>query len=115
VLVDNRDASPPQPTLSAAENKFLTETRDDEWAPQTETKIRKRFENIRGAHVEAMECRERQCKIVLAGSEGDIGQTIADLEGHRGLHGFAKNVVLTAPTKQDDGSIELAIYAVFER
>jgi hypothetical protein len=104
---------PPPP--QSAEATFTAQVRDDEWAPTTETEIKRRLTKIRGAKLEATECRQNQCRLVLAGSEGDVGQTIADLEGTRGLHGFATNVLLTAPERRSDGTLVLRAFAMFER
>jgi hypothetical protein len=115
---------PPVPALtdgsaaearSTSDSAFLAEPRDDAWAPGVEAELAKRFRSIRGGKLGDLECRKSQCRLVIAGSQGDVGQTIADLEGHRGLHGYAKTVVLGRPTKKPDGSVELPIYTVFER
>jgi len=112
---------PARPTLPGAsgkptaETRFAAETRDDDWAPTAETQIRRRFTNIRGAKLEDTECRQSQCRLVIAGSEGEVGRTIADLESNRGLHGYAKNILLTAPEKKTDGSLVLHAFALFDR
>ncbi len=111
-------AAGPQPALPPAqtpEAAFTSQTRDAEWAPATETEIKRRFKQVRGAKLEQTECREDRCRLVVAGSEADVGQTIADLESDRGLHGFATNVLLTAPERKPDGSIVLRAFAIFER
>lgn len=95
--------------------KFESESRDVGWASETESGIQQRFAKVRGAKLEAAECRQQQCKLTIVGSEGDLAQTIADLEGPRGLHGYAKNILLTAPAKKPDGTLELRAYAIFER
>jgi len=115
------DASPgagPQLTLpptQSAEATFSAQPRDAEWAPATEAEIRRRFHQVRGAQLQTAECREDRCRLVVAGSEADVSQTIADLEGDRGLHGFASNILLTAPERKPDGSLVLRAFAVFER
>lgn len=114
-------ASAPRPELpstaqkGATDEKFDAETRDAGWASETESGIKQRFDKVRGAKLEAAECRQSQCRLTITGSEGDLAQTIADLEGPRGLHGYAKNILLTAPAKKPDGTIELRAYAIFER
>jgi len=100
------------PTAEAA---FAAQARDEEWAPTTETEIEKRFAKIRGAKLEDAECRQSQCKLVVHGSQADVSQTIADLESHRGLHGYATNVLLTAPEKRADGTLVLRVFAIFDR
>jgi hypothetical protein len=113
---------PPQPSLprqdhikSGAEAVFSAETRDDDWAPKVEKELAKRFAKVRGAKLEDTECRQSQCRIVVHGNPAEVSRTIADLEGTRGLHGYAKNIVLTAPEKKSDGSIVMRAFAVFER
>jgi hypothetical protein len=100
---------------SKTEATFAAEQRDDDWAPGVEKELVKRFANVRGAKLEDAECRHSQCRIVLAGSSSEVSRSIADLEGSRGLHGYAKNIVLTAPEKKPDGSLVLRAFAVFER
>lgn len=115
-LVDAHVAPPALPAAPpAAAAAFAAEPRDPSWAAPTEAELRRRFRDIRGAKLEDMECRARRCQLVITGSEGDVGQTIADLESHRGLHGFAANVLLTAPEKNPDGTLRLRAYAVFDR
>ncbi len=115
------DAGTPRPTLpdqgsgKPAEATFESEARDVGWAADTESTIQQRFEKVRGAKLSGTECRQTQCKLTIVGSEGDVAQTIADLESHRGLHGYAKNILLTAPAKKPDGTLELRAFAIFER
>jgi hypothetical protein len=109
------DATTPPVLSDPTGTTFEAEPRDTDWAPATERALARRFDKLRGAKLEQAECRASQCRVVIAGSQGDVGQTIADLEGHRGLHGFAKNVVLAAPSKRADGTIELGMYVVFDR
>lgn len=99
----------------AASETFESETRDADWAGPTERGIKQRFKNVRGAKLRAAECRESRCRLTIAGTEAEVSQTIADLEGKRGLSGFAKSVLLTAPERKPDGSLELRAFAVFER
>ena len=106
--------SPPAPGPTA-EDTFSEEDRDTAWASKTETEIAKRWQQVRGGKLESSECRKTQCRLVLAGTEIDIANAIADLEGPRGLHGFAENVLLTNPSKNADGTITLRIYAKFDR
>ncbi len=113
---------PPRPTLpsspggkSTAETIFAAQERDDDWAPGAETEIKRRFIKVRGGTLENAECRQSQCKLVIAGSESEVSRTIADLEGTRGLHGYAKNLLLTAPEKKSDGSVVLRAFAMFDR
>ncbi len=103
------------PPTQSAEATFAAQPRDADWAPPTENEIRRRFKKIRGAKLEETECRENRCRLVVAGSEADVSQTISDLESDRGLHGFASNILLTAPERKPDGSLVLRAFAVFER
>jgi hypothetical protein len=104
----------PPPSRPAAE-VFSEETRDATWAAPTEAALGQRLAKVRGGTVEHTECRSSRCQITLAGSPGEIKKSIADLESHRGLHGFARSVLLTAPEKRPDGKLVLRAYAVFER
>ncbi|MEO8701077.1 MAG: hypothetical protein ABI867_13595 [Kofleriaceae bacterium] len=106
---------PPRPPKPSADATFVAEPRDDVWAPRAEAELRERFKQVRGAKLQETECHQTLCKLVLAGSTGDVQQAIADLEGHRGLHGYAKNILLTAPDKQSDGTLVLRAYAMFDR
>ena len=94
---------------------YASENRDDAWATQTEAEIRRRFQTIRGAKLDAADCRATRCSITVSGSEAEVGTTIADLEGDRGLHGYAENVLLTVPEKRPNGSIVLRAIASFRR
>jgi hypothetical protein len=94
---------------------FVRETRDDEWAETTEAELEARWKTIRGGKLESAECRQAQCKLVVSGSQDDVATTIADLEGSRGLHGFAQGVLLTSPERKDDGSIVLRVFVKFRR
>lgn len=114
------DAAAPTPilppsTTSAAEDAFAAETADKRWAATTELEITRRWKKVRGARLADTECRHTQCRITIVGSEAELGTTISELEGPRGMRGYAQNVLLTAPTKRPDGSIELRAYLKFER
>lgn len=91
------------------------EPRDDAWAQATEAELRQRFQRIRGAKLAATECHETQCEVTVAGSAADVGKTIADLEGDRGLHGYADTVRLTPPAKRPDGTVVLRVIVSFRR
>lgn len=97
-----------------ASTEFGAQQRDADWAPATETEIKKRFRNLRGAKLQDTECRQDQCLITVAGTEAEVGKTISELEGPRGLHGYAKNIILTAPEARD-GKLVLRAYATFDR
>ena len=104
-------APPPGPTT---DETFAKETRDTAWATSTEAEIKKRWTQIRGGKLEALECRQTQCRLVVVGSETDVATSVADLEGPRGMHGFAENVLLSGPQKNGD-VISLRIFVRFDR
>lgn len=106
---------PTPPAAPAADDVFLEEIRDDAWATKTERDISERWKAIRGGKLESAECRRAQCRLVITGAEADIGQAIADLEGPRGMQGFANHVHLTNPAHRADGSIALRVFVRFER
>ena len=108
-------ALPAQPPAPTAEDTFSGEERDDAWAAKTEPELKKRWKHIRGGKLESVECKQTQCKLVVTGPEQDLAMAVSDLEGPRGFHGFADNVLLTAPTQNADGTIVLRIYAKFAR
>jgi hypothetical protein len=108
---------PDRPSLGSgksAQAVFEAESRETVWAGEAETEIKSRLK-LRAGKVEAVECRQSQCRLTIAGSKTDVGKAIADLEGHRGLHGYAKNVLLTAPEEKSDGTLVLRAYALFDR
>lgn len=111
----NPPPSLPPSTGPTAEDTFSEEVRDDAWADKTETELAKRWKQVRGAKLESTECRQAQCRLVVTGAEADVATSIADLEGPRGLHGFAENILLTSPSKAADGTITLRVYAKFDR
>jgi hypothetical protein len=114
--VRQRPALPDQKPSKAANDSFEDEQRDNDWAPPVETELKERFQKMRGgAKLDNAECRQSRCRLTIVGSEGDMAQTIADLEGPRGLHGYAKHVLLTAPVQKPDGTIELRAIASFDR
>jgi len=99
----------------AAAEVFASETRDTEWAKSTEHRIKLRFKNVRGGTLRAAECRQTRCQLTITGSENQVSQAIADLGSARGLTGLADSVLLTAPERKRDGSLELRAFAVFSR
>jgi len=103
---------PPPPT---PRDTYATETRDAPWAAPTEATLRKRFATIRGGKLAGVTCHASVCELVIAGTKAEVGQTIADLEGARGLHDISTGQFLTAPEQKPDGSIALRIYASFAR
>lgn len=115
-LVDARPAPVlPDGGALTAQQTFEAQPRDPEWAAETERELARRWKQVRGAAIQGAECRQDQCRVVVAGSEGDVGQTIADLDSPRGLQSISKSVLLSAPSKRSDGKVELALYVMFER
>jgi type IV secretory pathway VirB10-like protein len=107
--------APPTPTPTpSAEDTFVAQPRDDAWAKQTEAELAKRWKQIRGGTLESTECRKVECRLVVTGTQDAVAQAVADLEGPRGLHGFAENVLLSNPTVAGD-TVTLRIYARFAR
>lgn len=102
----------PEPTTA---QRFSAQVRDDEWASATEQELTRRATKVGGAKLQGTECRHDQCRMDYLGTAGEIEHTIDGFAGHRGLHGYAKNVLLSTPVQQSDGTIAIAIYALFER
>src|SRR6266850_7952927 len=46
-----------RPSLPTPEASFASEARDDTWASQTESEIRRRFKSVRGAKLDQTECK----------------------------------------------------------
>jgi type IV secretory pathway VirB10-like protein len=105
----------PAPQPPSAEDTFVEQPRDDAWAKQTEAELAKRWKQIRGGALESTECRKAECRLIVTGTQDAVGQAVADLEGPRGLHGFAENVLLSNPTVAGDGTVTLRIYVRFAR
>ena len=108
-------AAPALPPAPTADDTFSEEPRDDTWADQTEAELAKRWTKIRGAKLESTECRQSQCRLLVTGAQDDVATAIADLEGPRGLHGFARGVHLTSPETRADGTVALRVFVRFER
>lgn len=102
------DAAPP-----TALELFSAEPRDERWAPRTEAELRKRLRPIAAIASDDIECRSRQCRISITGTKDAVGDAISDLEGPRGLHGYAEHVVLTAPERRADGTVVLRAFVQF--
>lgn len=115
VGVRERPALEAQKPSRESHADFEAEVRDTAWAPGVETEIKTRFEKVRGGKLEQADCRKTRCRMTIVGNEGDLAQTISDLEGPRGLHGYAKSILLTAPTRKPDGTVELRAIALFDR
>lgn len=109
------ELQPGLPPVPTADETFQEESRDDTWAKKTEGELAERWKKIRAGKLESTECRQTQCRMTIVGSEQDVGTAVADLEGPRGLHGYAKGVLLTGPQRNADGSISLRVFVNFER
>jgi len=107
-------AVPDGPLLSP-DQAFEAEERDTDWAPIAEAELHKRFLQIRGSKLTSVECRNTECRLILDGSQADLQRTIADLEGAHGLHDYAKDLLLTMPKTNPDGSVTLHAFAQFNR
>ncbi|MGE0867496.1 MAG: hypothetical protein AB7P03_02960 [Kofleriaceae bacterium] len=105
--------SPAAPQMTSTQ-PFEQQTRDSRWADKTEREIRNRFAKVRGARLQAAECRHDQCLITIAGTQAEVTTSIADIEEPTGLKGFARSIVLSAP-EQDGDRMVLRFYAVFDR
>lgn len=110
------DTTPSQPAdTPTANDVFETEPRDDAWAAKTEAELAQRLAKIRGGKIDKPECHQTQCRVVIAGNEQDVGASVADLEGSRGLHGYAKGVLLTSPERNANGDVSLRVFVQFAR
>jgi len=119
-----RPAATPAPVSPAAataeildprEAAFTNEPREDAWASRTERELRARFQAMRGGRLAEVECRARQCRVLVAGSQAELGKTINELGGSHGLHGYADQVELTPPVERPDGSFALRAFTLFRR
>jgi hypothetical protein len=106
---------PATPATPSADGTFEAQARDDGWARRTEADLQKRMKNIRGGKLDDIECRETMCRIIVIGSEAEVAKTVDELESPRGLSGYAKSLLLTAPERKPDGSIVLRLYPRFDR
>ncbi len=104
----------PDPGPEPATVAFEAQDRDATWAPRTESELRRRFTKFPGAHLDATECRQDQCLLVITGSQAELGKTIAAIDDPGGLHDFVQNILLTAPESKD-GKLVLRAYAKFTR
>jgi hypothetical protein len=100
--------SPPSPPQQIAQ-QFDAEPVDRFWKTNTEAEIRRRVPNAN-----AIECHQTLCRITLAGSETDVGAQSEQLGNEHSLQGIVGSIVLTAPDKRADGTLELRAYARFE-
>jgi hypothetical protein len=107
------DQPPPLPAEATADQKFDAEPIDRTWASTTQVALAERLKTV--SNVKATECHTLQCRIVVIGTQREIGKSIELLTSDRALHSFARTITLTAPTRRDDTTIELHAFAHFER
>lgn len=108
---------PPRPALPAVvapEDPFASESRDDAWARATERELARRWKQIRGGVIERSECRTSRCELVITGTRDALAQTVIDLGGPRGLHGYAANTLVSSPTAVGD-TVTLRVVVSFAR
>ena len=105
----------PSTALPAPGTKFEAQARDPDWAPKTETEIKRRFSTgVRRGKLDATECHQDQCLLTMSGSQDDMSTAIADLETEGGLLYFAERIILGGPEERD-GKLVITVYAVFDR
>jgi len=65
------------------------ESRDADWAKETEREIARKLAHLKGGSLEEAECRTTQCKLTLrSGDQQGLSQAIAQLESkQQGLVG----------------------------
>jgi hypothetical protein len=115
-------SDPPRPTLPdmpsdgatpLVDDSFAAEPVDRAWKATTEPELTKRLRPVQ--NVRGVECRSTRCLITITGTESEIAKAVDALESARELHALVRNILLTAPIRHDDGSIELRVLARFER
>lgn len=116
LAVDDR----PRPTLPTnavptPPQLYAHERRDPTWGPETEKAIERQLAKLEGATLENTECHETQCELTFAGDEAGMMKAIGTLESKKGLAAMAESLMLTAPSKRADGSLQLRAYATFSR
>jgi hypothetical protein len=105
----------PSTALPAPGTKFEAQARDPEWAPKTETEIKRRFSTgVRRGKLDATECHHDQCLLTMSGTQDDMSTAMADLETEGGLLYFADHIILGGPEERD-GKLVIKVYAVFDR
>lgn len=108
------DKPPPSlPADATADQKFDAEPIDRAWASTTQIALAERLKTV--SNVKGTECHTLQCRIVVVGTQREIGKSIELLTSDRALHSFARTITLTAPQKRDDTTIELHAFAQFDR
>ena len=62
-----------------------------------------------------VECHTSQCRLTLTGTQQELAAAMDQLQSEQSLRGIARNVILSAPTRQPDGKLSVRAYALFER
>lgn len=110
--------TPPPPSAAkgpAASEVFAAQPRDPAWADATERELKQRIPALASAQLLSTECRHDQCMLELGGAEQDVAAILSRLESPtKGITGFAKSLMLTAP-EQRDGKTIVRAYAQFDR
>ncbi len=109
----------PQHTATPAEAApanaaFEAQSRDAEWASDTEADIKAKLKFLKGGTLDHVECRQDQCLLSMSGSDADVMTSISEIESQGGLRDFADHILLTGP-EQRDGKMTIKIYASFDR
>src|SRR5207249_1510981 len=102
---EDHPLAPPQQIAQ----QFDAEPIDRFWKTNTEAEIRRRVPTAN-----AIECHQTLCRITLAGTETDVAAQSEQHGAERSLQGIVGSIVLTAPAKRADGTLELRAYARFE-
>ena len=98
-------ALPPGDAGETLDDKFADEPVDPAWSARTERALAKPLAQV--PTLKSVECHQTQCRVVFAGSERDIGKAVDKLESTPELHAIARTMILTAPTRHPDGTVEL--------
>ena len=99
--------------LPTQEDKFAEESFEAGWKAKTEAELGTRLKPV--PNVKSYECRQTQCLIVIAGTDNEVGKAISALEADHAMHEIARNIILTAPIRRPDGTVELHAFAQFDR
>ena len=102
------DAAPTAPPTT--DDAFAAEPIDTAWRGLTEKAIKQRVPSATD-----IECHTSQCRLTLTGTQQELGAAMDQLQTEQSLRGIARNIILTAPTKQPDGKLSVRAYAQFER
>lgn len=117
-LPDTERERPALPTNAVAtpQELYAHEHRDPDWGPRTEKEIERKLAKLKGATLANTECHETECELTLDGDERGLQVAIGELESkQKGLVDMADSILLTAPSKRPDGSLQLRAYAKFSR